>query len=113
MRSTGPMSTAQVKDRSGVSGGGKKRWAQKGTGRARHGSSRSPIWRHGGITFGPRNDRDYSQKINRKMRVKALYTVLSKKFADGNVLFLSDCAIAEPKTKIARGILSQLGKIAG
>jgi large subunit ribosomal protein L4 len=104
---------AHTKDRSEVRGGGKKPWRQKGTGRARHGSSRSPIWRHGGVTFGPRNDKDYSQKINRKMRVKALYTVLSKKFIDGNVLFVSGMSFAGPKTKEARGVLSKLGTIAG
>ncbi|MEK7118164.1 MAG: 50S ribosomal protein L4 [Patescibacteria group bacterium] len=104
---------AHTKDRSEVRGGGKKPWRQKGTGRARHGSSRSPIWRHGGITFGPRKDKDYSQKINRKMRVKAFYAILSKKYADGNLLFLSGMAIAEPKTKVAREMLSKLGKITG
>ena len=104
---------AHTKDRSEVRGGGKKPWAQKGTGRARHGSSRSPIWRHGGVTFGPRKERDYGQKVNRKMRVKALYTILSKKYVDGNMLFISDIAIAAPKTKVAREVLSQLGKIDG
>ena len=104
---------AHTKDRSEVRGGGKKPWAQKGTGRARHGSSRSPIWRHGGVTFGPRNDKDYSQKINRKMRVKALFTVLSKKFKDGEILFLSGISMKEPKTKDARSMLTQLGSIGG
>lgn len=104
---------AHTKDRSEVRGGGKKPWAQKGTGRARHGSSRSPIWRHGGVTHGPRNDKDYSQKINRKMKVKALYTVLSKKFQDGEVLFVSNISLKEPKTKDARAMLTQLGSIAG
>lgn len=104
---------AHTKDRSEVRGGGKKPWAQKGTGRARHGSSRSPIWRKGGITHGPRNEKDYSQKINKKTRVKALYIVLSKKFADGQTLFLSDLTIKEPKTKIARDMLSKWGGIEG
>jgi large subunit ribosomal protein L4 len=104
---------AHTKDRSEVSGGGKKPWQQKGTGRARHGSSRSPIWRHGGVTHGPRNDRDFSQKINRKMKVKALYSVLSKKFADGEVLFLSDVSLKAPKTKDARAMLTTLGSITG
>lgn len=104
---------AHTKDRSEVRGGGKKPWNQKGTGRARHGSSRSPIWRHGGVTHGPRNDKDYSQKINRKMKVKALYTVLSKKFADGQMLFISEIALKEPKTKDARAMLTQLGTISG
>jgi large subunit ribosomal protein L4 len=113
MQANARQSTAHTKDRAEVRGGGKKPWAQKGTGRARHGSSRSPIWRHGGVTFGPRNTTDYSQKINRKMRVKALYIILSKKYADGNMLFLSDIAIAEPKTKVARALLTQLGTIQG
>jgi large subunit ribosomal protein L4 len=104
---------AHTKDRSEVRGGGRKPWKQKGTGRARHGSSRSPIWRHGGVTHGPRNDKDYSQKINRKMRVKALYTVLSKKFADGQVLFISDVSLKEPKTKDARAMLTKFGTISG
>lgn len=104
---------AHTKDRSEVRGGGRKPWAQKGTGRARHGSSRSPIWRHGGVTHGPRNDRDFSQKINRKMKVKALYAVLSKKFRDGEILFLSGVSMKEPKTKGAREMLTQLGTIGG
>ena len=104
---------AHTKDRSEVRGGGKKPWNQKGTGRARHGSSRSPIWRHGGVTHGPRNDKDYSQKINRKMRVKALYTVLSKKWKDGEVLFISDVSLKTPKTKDARAMLTKLGSISG
>ena len=104
---------AHTKDRAEVRGGGRKPWAQKGTGRARHGSSRSPIWRHGGVTHGPRNERDFSQKINRKMRIKALYTVLSKKWKDGEVLFISDIALKEPKTKDARVMLTSLGSISG
>lgn len=113
MQANARQPVAHTKDRSEVRGGGKKPWRQKGTGRARHGSSRSPIWRHGGITFGPRKDRDYTQKINRKMRAKALSVVLSKKYADGNMLFLSDITIAEPKTKVARGLLSTWGGIKG
>lgn len=104
---------AHTKDRSEVSGGGRKPWKQKGTGRARHGSSRSPIWRHGGITFGPRNDKDYSVKINRKMRTNALFAVLSKKYAAGEILFVNEIALAAPKTKEARAIMDNLGTIAG
>ncbi|MDO8521474.1 MAG: 50S ribosomal protein L4 [bacterium] len=104
---------AHAKDRSEVRGGGKKPWRQKGTGRARHGSSRSPIWRHGGVTHGPRKDKDYSQKVNRKMRVKALYTILSKSYADGKIIFLSDLPFQEPKTKNARTLLTVLGGISG
>ena len=113
MQANARQPVAHTKDRSEVRGGGKKPWKQKGTGRARHGSSRSPIWRHGGVTHGPRNDKDYSQKINRKMKVKALYTVLSKKYADGQMLFISSVSLKEPKTKDARAMLTQLGGISG
>ena len=113
MRSNARMSTAQVKDRSAVSGGGKKPWAQKGTGRARHGSSRSPIWRHGGITHGPMNEKDYSKKINKKVRAKALYTVLSEKMRNGEVLFIDTISMKLPKTTEAKSILTSLSGIKG
>jgi large subunit ribosomal protein L4 len=113
MRSNARMSTAQAKDRSDVSGGGKKPWAQKGTGRARHGSSRSPIWRHGGVTHGPMNVKDYSKKINKKVRAKALYTVLSEKLRQGEVLFVDSISMKTPKTAEAKGILSALAGVKG
>lgn len=96
---------AHTKDRSEVSGGGKKPWRQKGTGRSRHGSIRSPLWRGGGITFGPRNDRDFSQKINKKMARAALHTVLSKKLADGELRIIDDLTVAQPKTKELKWVL--------
>jgi large subunit ribosomal protein L4 len=105
--------TAHTKDRSEVSGGGKKPWKQKGTGRARHGSSRSPIWVGGGVTFGPRAEKDYSQKINKKMRTKALFTVLSRKLSDGKVLFVDALSLDAMKTKSAATIVSSLSKIDG
>ena len=105
--------TAHTKDRSEVSGGGKKPWAQKGTGRARHGSSRSPIWVGGGVTFGPRVDKDYSQKINKKMRTKALFSVLSKKLEDNKILFVDSLNLDSMKTKDAVAIVSSLTKISG
>ena len=113
MRSNARTSSAQVKDRSAVSGGGKKPWAQKGTGRARHGSSRSPIWRHGGVTHGPMNEKDYSKKINKKVRAKALCTVLSEKFRNGEVLFVDNISMKAPKTVEAKGILSALSGVKG
>lgn len=99
---------AHTKDRSEVSGGGKKPWRQKGTGQARHGSRRSPIWRHGGIALGPRNTRDYGEKVNKKMRRAALYSALSKKAAEGEVLFVDKLAFAEPKTVEAKRFVGAL-----
>ena len=90
---------AHVKDRSEVSGGGKKPWRQKGTGRARHGSTRSPLWVGGGKAHGPRNDKDYSQKVNKKMKRVALFSVLSQKLRDGEVRIFDSLAIDAPKTK--------------
>lgn len=90
---------AHVKNRADVRGGGIKPWRQKGTGRARHGSTRSPIWVGGGKSHGPRNDKDYSKALNKKMRRTAMFSVLSKKFADQSLRFVQDFNIAEPKTK--------------
>src|SRR3989339_137168 len=102
---------AHTKNRGEVAGTGMKPWRQKGTGRARHGSRRSPIWVGGGITHGPRNDKDYSRKINKKMKTKALFTVISSKFKDGEVVFLDDISLRAPKTKDAKSIISALSKI--
>ena len=104
---------AHTKDRGDVRGGGKKPWKQKGTGRARHGSIRSPLWRGGGTTFGPRKERDYAQKINRKMRAKALAVVLSQKLADGKILFVDALAFSSPKTKDALEALKSLSSVKG
>jgi len=104
---------AHTKNRGEVRGGGKKPWKQKGTGRARHGSIRSPIWRGGGVTFGPRNDKDYSQKINKKMKTKALSIVLSRKFKDGEILFIDSLSFGGPKTSDAKKALTLWGGIKG
>ncbi len=76
---------AHAKDRSEVSGGGRKPWKQKGTGRARHGSNRSPIWIGGGATFGPLKEKIYFKKLNKKMKQGALASAISKRMADGEV----------------------------
>ena len=104
---------AHVKNRGEVRGGGKKPWAQKGTGRARHGSTRSPIWKGGGVTHGPRNDKEYSRVIPKKMRAKALVMALSRKLKDGEVIFVDSFGLSEPKTAAARKSLVMLSKISG
>lgn len=104
--------TAHTKNRGEVRGGGKKPWKQKGTGRARHGSTRSPIWVGGGVAHGPRAERDYSVKINRKMRMAALASLLSKKFADGEVIFVDTLSFAKPATADAMKALTALSKAA-
>ncbi len=96
-----------TKTRSEVSGGGSKPWKQKGTGNARAGSNRSPLWRKGGIIFGPR-PRDYSQNISQQKRRQSVNMALSSKFQSGNVLVLEDLKIDEPKTKKAAEILKNL-----
>lgn len=96
---------AHAKDRSEVSGGGKKPWSQKHTGRSRHGSTRSPLWIGGGVTFGPRNDKDYSKKINVKMKRLALLSALSKKVKDDNLKIIDDLNLEAPKTKKAAEVM--------
>lgn len=102
--------SADVKTRAEVRGGGRKPWRQKGTGRARHGSSRSPIWRGGGITFGPTSERNYSKKINKKMKQKALSMVLAQKAKDEELIVLDELNLSEPKTKEINLILKNIFK---
>jgi large subunit ribosomal protein L4 len=104
---------AHTKDRSDVAGGGKKPWKQKGTGRSRHGSIRSPIWRGGGVAHGPRNEKDFTRKVNKKMKAKAMLTILSQKFRDGEVIFLDSLALSAKKTKDAQHVLNALSKNEG
>jgi large subunit ribosomal protein L4 len=99
---------AHTKDRAEVSGGGKKPWQQKGTGRARHGSIRSPIWIGGGITHGPRNKRDYSEKVNDKVRRKALLVSLSQKLRDHELIFVDDLKFSDAKTKNGAAVIKKL-----
>jgi len=101
---------AHTKDRSEVSGGGKKPWKQKGTGRARVGSSRSPIWIGGGVTFGPRKDRNFKQKINQKMKQKALFMGLSDKAITGSLAVLDNLDFSDYKTKTFNAMLTAVEK---
>jgi large subunit ribosomal protein L4 len=104
---------AHTKGRGEIRGGGKKPYAQKGTGQARHGSIRSPIWRGGGTTHGPVKEKDYSQKINKKMRSKALAVTLSDKVRSSRLLLVDSLSFKGPKTKDARAMLTGLGTIKG
>jgi len=90
---------AHAKGRGEVRGGGKKPWKQKGTGRARHGSTRSPIWKGGGVTFGPNKKRNFSKKINAKMNRLAIFAVLSKKAKDNELKVVENFSVVENKTK--------------
>jgi len=113
MQSNARAGTAHTKDRSEVRGGGRKPWKQKGTGRARHGSRRSPIWTGGGVTFGPRSEKDYSKKINKNVKAKAFAITLSKKFADGELVFVDSLSLEAPKTADAKTIVHALAKGTG
>lgn len=99
---------AHTKGRGEVRGGGRKPWRQKGTGRARHASIRSPIWRGGGVTFGPTKERNFEKKINKKMKRKALFMALSSKVKDKEFMVLEDLKFSEAKTKEAARILNTL-----
>ncbi len=99
---------AHAKGRGEVRGGGKKPWKQKGTGRSRHGSIRSPIWKGGGKSHGPTKERDYSQKVNKKMKRSALFSVLSRKFKDGEIKIIKDFTFDKQKTKLASAALTTL-----
>ncbi|MFH1368577.1 MAG: 50S ribosomal protein L4 [Elusimicrobiota bacterium] len=103
--------THSTKTRAEVSGGGKKPWRQKGTGNARSGSNRSPLWRKGGITFGPK-PHGYHNDISRQKRQSALKMALSAKAANGSVMVIEDISISEPKTKKVTEILGKL-KLSG
>lgn len=91
--------TSSTKTRTEVRGGGKKPWRQKGTGRARAGSSRNPVWRGGGIAFGPK-PRDYSYKLPQKVRRLALKSALSSKVQDNKIVVVDDFSFDQPKTKV-------------
>src|SRR3989338_4243847 len=99
---------AHTKTRGEGSGGGKKPWKQKGTGRARAGSTRSPIWKGGGVAFGPSKERNYEKKINKKMKKQALFSALSRKLKDGEVKIIDSFVLTAPKTKECAVILKNL-----
>ncbi len=105
--------TADTKRRGEVRGGGKKPWKQKGTGQARHGSIRSPIWKGGGVTHGPLSEKNYKKKLNKKMKTKALYTVLSEKLRDGKILFVDQFGMKDIKTKNGAAMVNAFSKIKG
>jgi len=111
MRSNKRAGTADTKDRGEVRGGGKKPWKQKGTGQARHGSSRSPIWVGGGVTHGPLAEKNYKRKISKTMRAQALFSVLSKKLKDGEILFVETLSMPGMKTKEAVKVVQNLAKV--
>ena len=106
----GRAGTKAQKNRAAVSGGGKKPWKQKGTGRARHGSSRSPIWVGGGVTFGPRNDKNPSLKVNKKEKHAALRMVLSDKLKNGRLIVVDSWDQVSGKTRDVATLLSTVAE---
>ena len=99
---------AHTKDRGEVKGGGKKPWRQKGTGRARAGSIRSPLWKGGGVTFGPTKERNFKRKINKKMRRLAFFSLISKKIKDSELKIIDSLDINSFKTKEAIKIINAM-----
>jgi len=102
---------AHTKTRAEVRGGGRKPWRQKGTGRARHGSIRSPLWRHGGVTFGPRKERVFKKIIPKKMKRKALFMVLSAKVKNNLLILLDKLKLEQLKTKLTKSMVEILRKL--
>ena len=99
---------AHTKGRGDVRGGGKKPWRQKGTGRARHASIRSPIWKGGGVSFGPKKEQNFSRSIPKTMARKALFMALSSKFKDGELTVVDAIAFENAKTKLAAAMIKAL-----
>lgn len=99
---------AHAKGRSEVRGGGKKPWKQKGTGRARHGSIRSPLWKGGGVTFGPTKERNFAKAVNKKVKQKALWMVLADKVNHEHLILLDEFQLNSSKTKVLAELLNKL-----
>lgn len=104
---------SHAKNRGEVRGGGKKPWQQKGLGKARHGSIRSPIWTGGGVSHGPNKEENFSRKLNKKAKKKAFFALLSQKLRENEILFLDKIETEKGKTKEAENILNNLKKIGG
>ncbi len=102
---------AHTKDKGEVRGGGRKPWRQKGTGRARHGSIRSPLWKGGGVTFGPTKERNFSQKVNKKMKRKALFMCLSDKVKQDWLILLDKLELSEGRTREMVAVLKSLKEV--
>lgn len=103
--------TAHTKDRSEVAGTNQKPWRQKGTGRARHGSNKSPIWRHGGITHGPTTLKNYKRVLPKGIKNSALFNILSQKLKNNQVLFVEDIKAVGAKTKEAGDIMKNISSV--
>jgi large subunit ribosomal protein L4 len=101
---------AKAKGRGEVRGGGRKPWRQKGTGRARHGSIRSPLWKGGGVTFGPNPEKIFNRKINKKAKRKAILMVLSSKVNDKELVIVEEFKIKEAKTKVMANLINKVLK---
>ncbi|MEA3506399.1 MAG: 50S ribosomal protein L4 [Elusimicrobiota bacterium] len=100
--------TAKVKDCSEVRGSGKKPWRQKGTGRARAGTRQSPIWKGGGVTFGPAGEENYKQKINKKKKKLALKQAVAARIQEGNIKVVDSLDLKEPKTRLAAAAINKI-----
>jgi len=110
MQDNARTNVAHARGRGDVRGGGRKPWKQKGTGRARHSSIRSPIWRGGGVTHGPNKNEVFARTIPKKMRAKALFIALSRKLRDGEIVFVNSFEIEKPSTASAKKALVALAK---
>lgn len=109
IRANDRQGTASTKDRSTITGGGRKPWRQKGTGRARHGSIRSPIWRGGAVTFGPK-PRNFDVRVPKKVRRLAIQSALNARAREGNLVIVEPLEIEEPRTKTVVGLLEGIGR---